>query len=431
MSVAWAQDALDAHCAFGPFTVDLSRRVVFKNGVPLRLTLKCVELLIAFVRHPHRVLTKEELLETVWHDASASDATLAQHVFLLRRALTPEGESWIQTLPQIGYRFVADVSVAERSERADVQAYCDGAQTFLALMTEQGLRSAMELYARVIELDGSSARAYAGRARCLRLLAQQMCADPLHTLSGAKSDAAKAYEQSASHLAALVELAYVSVLFDRDWKSGAEYLAAARAEDPADGAVRELDVWLPLMRGDFGAAYRAVRSHSPAMLGYVLYFSRDYAAAQAYFEHRTQEDSGAQVTLAATRLLQGDVQRAIEELSAVYRAEVDVRERGEFSVRHYALAYLIYAYARSGDTSRAREELADLARLNRERYISPMVRAIGHAALGETDSALAFLEEAVMRFDPWTASIAVDPFLDEVRSHPRFKQLLRVVSGSA
>ena len=128
--------------------------------------------------------------------------------------------------------------------------------------------------------------------------------------------------------------------------------------------------------------------------------------------------------LGACRLFTGDFARAIQDFRAVYREHVDVRRPGGGNVRHYALALLIFALAKSGDRVRARRAAVDLASLARQRYVSPMMRAVAHAGLGEMDVAFAFVEEAVARFDPWAAYTAVDPLLDQLRDDPRFDRLI-------
>jgi hypothetical protein len=119
----------------------------------------------------------------------------------------------------------------------------------------------------------------------------------------------------------------------------------------------------------------------------------------------------------------------MDELRAIYREPVDIRRAGRPNVRHHALALLIFAMAKSGDRMRARRAVADLAALARQRYVSPMARAIAHVGLGENDVAIAFIEEAVARFDPWASYLAVDPVLDELREDPRFRQLLGLVAA--
>lgn len=429
MSLAFARgSANETQFFFGPFTVDAAKRTVYKNGSPLRLTLKCAELLIALLRNAGRTLSKEELLQAAWHDTSPSDATLAQHVFLLRRALEPHAE-WIETVPQTGYRFREGI-VERRGGDAALEEYARGASEFRSLQTEQGLRSAIELYGRIILADPADGRAYAGRAACHRLLAQYMYAEPMACLAAASRDAALAFECEPENLEVLLECAYAAALFDRDQRSAQTFLARARMLQPARFEVVELQVSLALMRGDLAGALQSLPEQRGPMHGALLYLAGDYAHARAELEPGA-EDAFARLLIAACRFFEGDAAAARRGLSALYHEAVDVRRAGQPNVRHYALAMLIYVCARSGHEAAARRGALDLARLARERFVSPMARAVAHTGLREYDAAVSFAEEAVSRVDPWTAHLCVNPFLDELRGDERFERLTRIVAGAA
>lgn len=97
---------------FGDFCLDINRRVLLRrDGDPVPLTPKAFETLLILVRKSGRIVEKKELLEAIWPDTFVEEATLAQNVFTLRKALghgRPDHQ-YIQTVPKYGYRFVADV----------------------------------------------------------------------------------------------------------------------------------------------------------------------------------------------------------------------------------------------------------------------------------------------------------------------------------
>lgn len=411
--------------SFGPFSVDIVRRVVTKNGTPLRMTLKCVELLIAFVRSPGKTLSKEDLIQAAWHDPSASDATLAQHVFLLRRALQTEtGDSWISTVPQVGYRFVAAVNGQVQDAGRVANQYIEGAEEFRMLQTEQGLRSAIDLYGRALIENERNVRALARRANCWRLLADYMYADPFSSLMAAKADASAALACDPADVEARIESGYCSAFYDRDLVAAFRHAEVAERHQPDNTAVHNLYVTIALLRGDVPAALAAGRRYGGTLAGMALFFARRYTDALPYFEAGANEDPGSRVMRGACRVFTGDIAGALSDFRNVYREHIDVRRVRRANVRHYALALSIVALAKSGDRVRARRAVGDLSSLSRQRYVSPMARAIAHIALGEVDIAMAFMEEAIARFDPWAAYIAIDPFLDTVREDPRFTKLL-------
>jgi DNA-binding winged helix-turn-helix (wHTH) protein/TolB-like protein/Tfp pilus assembly protein PilF len=96
---------------FGRFCLDTAERRLLRNGEPVPMTPKAFDTLIALVENSGRILEKETLLQKVWPDTIVEEATLAQNISTLRKALG-EGDSeyqYIETVPKHGYRFVATV----------------------------------------------------------------------------------------------------------------------------------------------------------------------------------------------------------------------------------------------------------------------------------------------------------------------------------
>ena len=101
---------------FGPFVLDSAKRALLRNGEPQALTPKSFDLLLLLVEYRERVVSKDELLQSLWPDAFIEESNLTQQIFLVRRALNgePEGPEYIATIPRRGYRFVGGIS--ERQE---------------------------------------------------------------------------------------------------------------------------------------------------------------------------------------------------------------------------------------------------------------------------------------------------------------------------
>jgi DNA-binding winged helix-turn-helix (wHTH) protein/TolB-like protein len=96
---------------FGPFRLDIRARRISRNGEPLPLTPKDFETLLLLVINRNRVVTKDELMKTLWPESFVEEANLTQHVFTLRKALgdQPDGKPYIDNIPRRGYRFTAPV----------------------------------------------------------------------------------------------------------------------------------------------------------------------------------------------------------------------------------------------------------------------------------------------------------------------------------
>lgn len=87
-----------------------------------------------------------------------------------------------------------------------------------------------------------------------------------------------------------------------------------------------------------------------------------------------------------------------------------------------------YIDAVSGRHAAARDTLE---RLSREQNLSPWHFAIIHIALGEHDRAIDLLEQAYQARDWQVRMLPVEPLLDPLRSHPRFRVLADKVRGNS
>src|ERR1051325_7199139 len=117
---------------FGPYRLDATEKQLWRGAETVRLTPKELDTLTSLVRGAGRLMSKEELLKEIWPDTCVGEATLAQNVFTLRRALgeAEGGKSYIETVPRRGYRFSAAVrgvrEGAEASEATHARAAVGG-----------------------------------------------------------------------------------------------------------------------------------------------------------------------------------------------------------------------------------------------------------------------------------------------------------------
>jgi DNA-binding winged helix-turn-helix (wHTH) protein/TolB-like protein len=102
---------------FGPFCLDLRQRILLRDQATVPLTPKLFETLLALLERAGAVVTKDELMNRLWPDAIVEERNLSQNIFMLRKALGEDarGRQYIETIPKVGYRFLA--AVADRSER--------------------------------------------------------------------------------------------------------------------------------------------------------------------------------------------------------------------------------------------------------------------------------------------------------------------------
>jgi two-component system, OmpR family, alkaline phosphatase synthesis response regulator PhoP len=95
---------------FDGVDVDFVRNEVSKDGAPVSLAAKEMELLRYLIERRDKVVTREELLEAVWeYQPGVSSRTIDVHVAWLRQKLeqTPQSPRYLHTVRGVGYRFAS------------------------------------------------------------------------------------------------------------------------------------------------------------------------------------------------------------------------------------------------------------------------------------------------------------------------------------
>ena len=94
---------------FGPYRLDLARRVFTREGHVIPVAPKTFDLLRLLVESAGRAFSKQELMAALWPDTCVEEANLSFQISVLRKALGVGGVQWIETVPKYGYRFTAEV----------------------------------------------------------------------------------------------------------------------------------------------------------------------------------------------------------------------------------------------------------------------------------------------------------------------------------
>jgi DNA-binding winged helix-turn-helix (wHTH) protein/tetratricopeptide (TPR) repeat protein len=102
---------------FEGYVIDRNAWSLRWSDVPVALNRKSFDVLLYLIDHRDRVVSKSELLETLWNEQFVEEASLTQQVFLLRKALSRHGSGKIiETVPGRGYRFIASISPQHETE---------------------------------------------------------------------------------------------------------------------------------------------------------------------------------------------------------------------------------------------------------------------------------------------------------------------------
>lgn len=104
------QAAVEVQWRFGPFVVRETQRRLERSGEVVRLGFRSFELLLELLKHASKVLTKDDLLSTVWDGVVVEEASVRVQISMLRKVLGRPGAGddcveWISNVPLKGYRF--------------------------------------------------------------------------------------------------------------------------------------------------------------------------------------------------------------------------------------------------------------------------------------------------------------------------------------
>ena len=129
---------------FGPFHLDVRERRLSRGGEVIPLRLKVFDTLLVLVENAGRLVTKQELLDTVWPETTVEENNLNHNVSVLRKALGERatGQHYIETVPRVGYRFAAPVDAAVAQTGSSAAPIAKVRQEIRYCTTSDGVRLA-------------------------------------------------------------------------------------------------------------------------------------------------------------------------------------------------------------------------------------------------------------------------------------------------
>ena len=101
--------------SFGPFRLHATERLLEKNGSPLKIGSRALDILIALLEHAPEVVSKRDLIRRVWGQLVVDEVSLRVHVAALRKRLGDGDASarYVTNIPGRGYCFVGAMTWAE------------------------------------------------------------------------------------------------------------------------------------------------------------------------------------------------------------------------------------------------------------------------------------------------------------------------------
>src|SRR6266478_5762835 len=289
-----------------------------------------------------------------------------------------------------------------------------------------GLQKGLQWFQQAIAKDPNYAAAYLGLADCLSVLGWLGFVAPDEGRSGALI--LQALEIDPGSGEAHASLGFATMLYDYDFANAEREFERSIELSPRYATAHQwFGLYLVLM-ARFEEGYtelkRAVRldPHSLMIrvtLGFVCWCWRRYDEAIEQFEKVLETDPNflwAHCDIGFTYADHSMYERAI----AAGRKAVELSQGAPTFV-----AFLGDEYAVAGHLGEARETLERLRELSKHHYVTSYMVARIHAAMGETDEALRWLETAYQERAAWMVILKVDPRFDHMRSDPRFLDLMR------
>ena len=108
---------------FEDYLLDLDRRELTRSSRAIAIGPQVFDLLVHLVQNREHVVSKDNLLDTVWHGRIVSESTLTSHINAVRKAIGDNGgdQRLVRTVARKGFRFVGEVRQADASDGFDSQ----------------------------------------------------------------------------------------------------------------------------------------------------------------------------------------------------------------------------------------------------------------------------------------------------------------------
>ena len=106
--------------SFGDYEIDVERRELRRAKAPVHIEPQVFDLLVYLVQNCDRVVSKDDLIASVWGGRIVSDSTLTSRINAARKALGDSGkdQKLIRTIARKGFRFVGAVGAQSDAEPA-------------------------------------------------------------------------------------------------------------------------------------------------------------------------------------------------------------------------------------------------------------------------------------------------------------------------
>ena len=292
--------------------------------------------------------------------------------------------------------------------------------------TGAGYEKAIEYFEQAIKLDPGYALAHSGLADSYVAFDFYGVLPPWETSPKARKAAIAALLINDSLAEAHTSLACVKMMYERDWSNAEKEFKRAIELDPNYAHAHN---WYSHFLMAMGRIEESLAENETALkldpldntinqyLGWHYLHARQFDRAIGQLEKTLAENPEfflARVTLGMAYEQNGELDKAIAEFQKAYELEKN----------NVVLGFLGHAYAMAGNREAAQKILRELEELSKRVYVPPYNIALIYTALGETDDAFEWFEQAYAAQNEWLNWLKVAPEVDSLRADPRFTELM-------
>jgi TolB-like protein/DNA-binding winged helix-turn-helix (wHTH) protein/Flp pilus assembly protein TadD len=297
-------------------------------------------------------------------------------------------------------------------------------------LTDDGFLKGREYFQRAIDKDPNYALAYAGLADSYNRLSGWNALSPKDGFPKARVAATKALELDDELAEAHTAMGTVKHFYDWDWQGAERDFRRAIEINPGNADAHQIYSFYLSAMGRFDEALAEIKHAQeldPLSLekitgsGDILRYQRQYDQAIEKYQKalEMEPNSGfAHWAIGNAYVNKGMYKEAIAEYQKAIPLSGDSPDEP---------ASLGYVYALSGRRQEALQIIDDLKQQSKRSYISPTLIAIVYTGLGEKEQAFEWLDKAYNGQDSNLVYLKVDPMFDNLRSDPRYADLLRRV----
>jgi len=294
------------------------------------------------------------------------------------------------------------------------------------------INQAIKYFNDAIKLDPQYALAYSGLADCY-VLGGALQMAPKEAMPLAMDSAKKALAIDNQLAEAHTSLAKIKLSYEWDWLGAEAEFKKAIQLNPGYATAHQ---WYGVYLSEMGQHDESIRERTTAEeldplslsittgLGRALFWARRYDDSIQHLQAALPKDPNYADTHWSLGLAYEQKQMYPEAIAAFQKA-VELSKTGESAEgKPEMLAALGHALALAGNKNEAKAAIDKLTRPATSRYVSPYGVSLIYVALGDHGAAHQWLERAYQERDENFIHLKVDPRLDQLRSEPRFLELL-------